>query len=76
MSKLRFNKWGLIDDPIGGHCKASTKVCSCGREPHVLDVKAVYFDDVRHVTMLTVYHFNGEPHPQLAASAVTMLDRE
>ena len=70
--KLRLGKYGLLDNPVGGHCTLKW-------EDRTLlgEVVSVYRNEIRGITHLRVKHFNGEMWPlEPAATAVDMLERD
>lgn len=71
MAKLRFNKFGLVDDPRGGHCTYTYH----GQE--ILgEVVGVERSESRGFTFLKVRYLNGEPWPfDPIAANVNMLER-
>lgn len=72
MSKLRFGKFGLVDNPIGGHCTYKH-----GDGLLIGEVIGVTRSEHRGFTFLKVKHFDGTPWPfDPIAANVEMLDRE
>ena len=65
---IRFGRFGLKEDPTGAHV-----VTADGR---LYDVLGVYYRELPAAFMLRVRHFNGETAPDIAASAVRILERE
>jgi hypothetical protein len=75
MRRLRFNKYGLAEDPRGGHCVMTYQ----GREllGEVKDVVTVNRPGGSRGVNLDVRFMNGEPWPiQPMAAVVNMLERE
>ncbi len=73
MRRLAFNRWGLIDDPRGGHCVFEWQ----GQEllGEVKDV--ILFQGYSNRIALDVRFMNGEPWPiQPSARLVWILERE
>lgn len=69
--KLQASKFGLTQDPRGGHCTLEYQ----GRTL-IGEVTGVYRNNHGY-TLLTVKHFNGEPWPlDPSAMVVEMLERE
>lgn len=70
--KLQFGRFGLKQDPRGGHCTMEYQ----GRTL-IGEVMDVYRSEVRGMTHLKVRHFNGESWPlDPAAVMVDMLERD
>ena len=63
---LRFSRWGLAEDPIGGHVVIGNAL---------LEVTGTYRREVPNAIMLKVRHLNGDDHHDVAASAVRILER-
>ncbi len=73
MRRLRFNKFGLTENPVGGHCTMEYQ----GREllGEVKDV--ILTQGYANRLVLDVRFMNGEPWPiQPPAVLVNMLERE
>lgn len=72
MAKLKFNKFGLAQDPRRGHCTYQYQ----GRQ--ILgEVIGVTRSENRGFTFLKVRFFNGEPWPiDPIAANVEMLERD
>lgn len=69
--KLQANKFGLTQNPIGGHCTLRWQ----GRLL-IGEVTGVYRNNHGY-TLIRVKHFNGESWPlDPSAMAVEMLERE
>lgn len=66
--RLRFNKWGLAEDPTWAHI-----VTSSGK---LYDCIGFYRREFPTATMLRTRHFNGEPGPDIAAATVWILIRD
>lgn len=70
--KLQLGKYGLRQDPRGGHCTMLWQ----GRML-IGEVTDVYRSDARGMLHLKVKHFNGEQWPiDPHVLAVNMLERE
>lgn len=70
--KLSFGKFGLTENPIGGHCVLEHE----GREL-LGEVKEVVRNERRGFTFLRVVFMNGEAWPiQPTAASVNMLSRQ
>ena len=68
MTKFRFTKFGLAENPIGRQVKWQV-----GERTYLADVRGVYRDETRGFTMLRVSHFCGEPAPDVCASIVEII---
>lgn len=69
--KLAFNKFGLTENPVGGHCVLEHKGIELLGE-----VKEVVRNESRGFTFLRVVFMNGEAWPiQPTAASVNMLER-
>jgi hypothetical protein len=69
--KLQSNKFGLTQNPIGGHCTMRH-----GERLLIGEVKSVYRNNHGY-TLLKVKHFDGSNWPlDPSAMAVDMLDRD
>jgi hypothetical protein len=67
--RLRFGRWGLAENPAGYQVVTDT-----GRLYDVLE--AYLREGPAAVYMLRVRHFNGDQAPDIAATAVWVLNRE
>jgi hypothetical protein len=66
--RLKFTRWGLAENPVGAHI-----VTEGGK---LYDVVGTYRRELPAAIMLQTRHFNGEPGPDIAASAVYVLERD
>ncbi len=69
--KIEFTKHGIKHDYRGAHV-----VWTVGERTYLGTVTGMYRREVPVTTMLTVRHFNGESAPDVAASAVEVLERD
>lgn len=65
--RLRFNKWGLAEDPIGQHVLMPNGA--------VREVYACYRRETPACVMLQVRSFNREVCEEIAAGAALILNR-
>ena len=73
MAKLKFNKFGLVSNPIGGHCTYEHEGRLLIGEVKGVVLKQGYTNRL----LLDVQHFNGDPWPiQPLACMVEMLERD
>ena len=68
MRRLQFNRWGIAENPIGLQVR-----WTIGERTYLADVTGVYRREHPSAIMLQVRHFNGEPMPDVAASAVEVI---
>ena len=71
MTRFRFGRWGMLDNPIG----ADVTWQQNGRK-HLARVYDIYRRETPQAYMLRVRYFNGEDAGEVAASAVEVLVRE
>ena len=67
--KLRFTKYGLKDNPIGGHA-----VWDIGDRHYICQVTGIYRSE-SGFTMLKTRHLCGDEAPDVCAAVVDMLER-
>lgn len=66
-----IGRFGLKNDPRGAHAVWTIK-----DRHYIAEVKDVRRDAVTGAYILTTRHLNGEPAPDVALSAVMLLNRE
>jgi hypothetical protein len=69
--KLKFNRWGLAEDPIGLHVSWRTD-----QRTFLATVVGCEYNEFRGFFNLKTRHFNGEDAPDVAAGAVDVLRRD
>lgn len=67
--RIRFGRFGLLENPVG-LCVTWNQ----GERIMLADVIGTYRREHPQAIMLTVRHFNGEDAPDIAASAVRVLE--
>ena len=68
MTKFRFTKFGLAEDPRGAQVRWTV-----GARTYLADVVGVYRDEVRGATILKTRHFCGDEAPEVCACLVEVL---
>lgn len=66
--RIRFSRWGLAEDPTHAHIVTNTG--------ELYECLGTYRQEFPSAIMLRTRHFNGELGPDIAASAVWILNRE
>ena len=72
--RLRFNRWGLTENPLPGFGHRGYHVAwTIGKRHYLAEVVGIYRAEERAVTMLQTRHFNGEPGPDVTARFVEVV---
>lgn len=75
MTRLRFNRWGLAEDPTPGFGRRGYYVTwTIGERQYLGEVVATYRRETPPAIMLKVRHFDGSEAPDVAASVVQVID--
>ena len=69
--KVQFTKYGLKHDYRGVHVRWTV-----GSRHYLATVVSMYRREVPAAIMFSTRHFNGEQAPDVAASAVEVLERD